>query len=172
MRPNEMTYFEEHQPIRKWVKYVVYAALLFEMLAMVFFYYAGNQNIPIGSEVPDTEGLDIAILIVAVVFVLIVFMFNKFMLNTFITQKGIYAQFVPFKVHFLPKEQITELRIGAFPRFERGSYGVGYSIKNGKSFSMGTKEGIFVHLQNGKKYVISTADPLNAQKAIDKIKIY
>ncbi|MEI6091315.1 MAG: hypothetical protein WCR42_12750 [bacterium] len=172
MRPNEMTYFEEQQPIRKWVKYIVYSALSLEMLAMLFFYYAGTQKIPIGGEVPETEGLTAAVLITAGVLALMVWMFNKFSLTTFITQKGIYAQFVPFKVHFIPKEQITDVHIGAFPVFERGSYGVGYSIRNGKVFSMGTKEGIFVHLQNGKKYIISTADSQNAQKAIDKIKIY
>ena len=172
MRPNEMTYFEEQQPIRKWVKYIVYSALSLEMLAMLFFYYAGTQKIAVGGEVPDTEGLGIAVLIIAGIFGLMVYMFNKFSLSTYITQKGIYAQFVPFKAHFIPKEQIAEIHIGAFPRFDRGSYGVGYSIQNGKVFSMGSKVGIFVHLQSGKKYLISTSDPVNAQKAIDKIKLY
>lgn len=172
MRPYETTYFEEQQPIRKWVKYVVYSALSLELIAMLYFYYAGTHKISVAGSVPDTEGLGMAVLIIAGVFGLMVYMFNKFSLTTYITQKGIYAQFVPFKVHFIAKEEITDVHIGPFPMFERGSYGVGYSIKNGKVFSMGTKVGIFVHLQNGKKYIISTSDVVNAQKAIDKIKIY
>ncbi len=172
MRPFEVTYFEEQQPIRNWVKYIVYGGLSLELIAMLYFYYAGTNKISVASSVPETEGLGIAVLIIAVVLVLMVYIFNKFNLITYITQKGIYAQFVPFKVHFIPKEQITEIHIGSFPKFERGSYGVGVSIRNGKTFSMGTKDGIFVHLQDGKKYLISTADPVNAQKAIDKLKTY
>ena len=172
MRPNEITYYEEQLPIKKWIKYLVYSILSLEMVTMLYFYFAGTHHITVGDSVPETEGLEVAVLIIAGVIALMVFMFNKFILTTFITQKGIYTQFVPFKVHFIPKEQITDVHIGAFPVFERGSYGVGYSIRNGKVFSMGTKDGIFVHLQNGKKYIISTADPVNAQKAIDKIKIY
>jgi hypothetical protein len=171
MRPNEITYFEETLPMKKWIKYLVISLLSLELVGMLFFQYAGTHKIVVGGSIPDTEGLNIAIAVIAVVIALMVYMFNKFTLNTYVTQKGIYIQFVPFKVHFLPKEQITDLFIAKFPIYERGSYGVGYSAKNGKVFSMGTKEGIFVHLQNGRKFIISTVNPINAQKAIDKIKI-
>lgn len=173
MRPMETIYFEEEMKIKQWVKYLIIFAGTVQVFAMIIIYFNSgfgiNDFISFKNEEAFSLGLSacLSILIYLPLFLLI----KNYSLQIYYTFRGIYIQMKPFKSFFIAKEDILDIEIKAIPYFTKGHYGINWSLKYGKIYSMSTEYGVFIHTNSGKRYLISTENTAKIYNVIEKFNI-
>lgn len=97
----------------------------------------------------------IAAIVTALIFVL--FWFTK--LETRVDEAGITIRFFPFqRVYYYTKwEEIESASVRTYkPVMEYGGWGLRYSFRNGKAYSVSGNKGLQLTLKSGKKFLIGT----------------
>ena len=92
-------------------------------------------------------------------------------LKTSINSKGIYVQFFPFHTRYVlyPWKDITQAKLVVYsPLKDFGGWGIRLGWKGTKAFNVKGKEGIYLELKNGKKRLIGTQKPDEAEVEIAK----
>lgn len=101
---------------------------------------------------------------------LVAFFFKLMVLKTAIGPDGISVRFIPFHRNhrFYTWDQLQSCETRTYnPILEYGGWGVRFG-PNGTAYNVRGKTGIQLVLKNGRKILIGTQDPSNAQKFIDQ----
>lgn len=163
-----MKIFIEEQRFKKW--------FLLPLIALPFIgvlipYILKKEAFPeMGSE--TFWGITITILILLTVVIFIV----SIHLKTKIDEQGVHYQFFPihFSEKFISWNEIDKCYLKKYNSI-RDFGGYGYRIKpfgrnKGKAINVGGKHGIQLELKNGKRLLIGSQKPLDAEKVLETYK--
>lgn len=144
-------HFEIQKFDQKWIKYLLTFILIGLILGMILV----DNSFMVG------------IIITAPILVLFIMM----RLITVIDSKGMSVRYFPIYINEkrIPWENIENIYVKKYqPIKEFGGWGIRISFKNGMAFSTKGNYGIQIVLKNGKKILIGTQKPYDAQNIISQ----
>lgn len=163
--------FIEHQKFNHpWAWLVIFPAISLVIYFVIFFNEDGNINL---ADQDDRTGIIIMGVIFFVMMVGLTVLFYSMKLTTRITDVGVYIKFLPQ----MPKERlISKAEISRFELIEyknkRGHRKSGIKTrlqKSGKSYTLSAKNGLLLHLTNGKKILVDTDRKHALKSAMEKM---
>lgn len=163
---NNKNDFKETQKFSQWWIYVILALVSLPFIA--FFAYQEVTGKLIGNHPVDNHQYLFIILFVCLVNSL----FFVMQLQTRIDLQGIHVRFFPFKPSFkhYKWDDIETVSIRHYdPISEFGGWGVRYSFKDGKALTTSGNFGIQIKTKKGKKILIGTRKPEQAEIAIKQL---
>ena len=162
-----MRVFEETQRFTQWWLIPIYLFLLGFPLFGSYKWFVLNENL---GNVGPTDWDGIATIFILFPLLLIVFYFLK--LNTVIDERGILYRFSPIhrNSRLVAWKDIEKCYVKQYnPILDYGGWGYKF-IGRGKGLAYNVKgnKGIQIEYKNGKKLLIGTQRPEEAQQVIDK----
>jgi hypothetical protein len=162
MQIEERTYFEEEQRMdSRWMWFFVLFASISTTALIVGFIF--NE---------EADWLKIGIVSTAIVFsdVLIFYLFKTMKLELALSKKGFHYRFFAMMVSqgIIGWSEITGITFRKSPA--RG-YGKKLKYPYGEIYTMNTKTGVELHLNNGKKKFFSLKDPDAFRTAFNKLEL-
>lgn len=151
-----MRIFKEEQAFRQWWFIGLFVLVFIGILLPVF----KNKD----------QDLKLISLLIPIILTLVVFFFLFILrLKTRIDQNGVMAYFKPFP--FARKsykwEEIERIYVRQYkPIMEYGGWGI-RGVGNSKAYNVSGRDGIQLHLKNGKKFLIGTQNIHDAQRVIN-----
>lgn len=162
----DKTVFKESQKFTQiWIWVVVIGILLLNIYAII---QQIVYKIPFGNN-PAPDNMLFVILIIPILLILL-FLFNR--LDTIIDEKGIHYRYLPFhsKLKTIENKDVKSIFVRDYNALkEFGGWGIriGFRKGSGRAFNVKSNHGIQIELINGKKILIGTQKPLDAEKAIN-----
>lgn len=152
-----MRVFKEEQRFDQWWLYVI---LLIPLAGVLLPIFVNN-----GSEETLNKGLYFGLAVMAIIYPLIL----TLKLRTKIDQNGIDAKFTPltyFHKHF-DWSEIAVIKIRKYSAItEYGGYGI-RGIGKTAAYNVKGNRGIQIVTKSGRKFLIGTQNPMDAQKVIN-----
>lgn len=156
-------YFNERQRVTQWWVWAIVIGL--NILVLLFLYFQVIQGEPIGNNPVSDTGLYI---IAIFIFILSIFFLYFYRLDTEIREEGIYVRVSPFHWNFVfySWDEIEESYVRKYkPLLEFGGWGLrGWG--DNKAFTARGEFGIQLILKNGKKRLVGTSRPQDAEDAL------
>lgn len=157
-----MAIFLEKQFIKRWWLIMLILAVI--LIVVGTAYYAS-------SEASEETTIIVSIISLLVAFP-IVFALLLLRLDTRIDEKGIYTYFRPFGFtsKFFAWKDITQCYVRSYsPLKEYGGWGMRGFGKRAKAYNVAGNQGIQITTKEGKKFLIGTQEPKNAQSTINQL---
>jgi len=153
------TEFKETQKFSQWWLWLILVSILIKTYYTVYeqLFIEGNNGI---NSTLD-NGLIFAAIIVTIVFLMFIFL----KLETSINSEGIKMNFFPFKKKKIKWEEVknaTVLNYGFV-----GGWGIRLWTKFGTVYNIKGNKGLFIELNNGKKFLIGTQREEELTKVIE-----
>lgn len=161
-----MKYFETQYQIDSWKKFLS-LFLFFIIISLTFIQIFGGVRI--GSH-PAPNGLLIGLSIISLIIVVVFFKMHL-LLN--ITADFIEYQYFPYqlKKRRILFNDISEVYVRKYNALtEFGGWGMKYTPKNGRCFTIQGDDGLQLILNNNKKILIGIKDPDIVESSLTKIK--
>jgi hypothetical protein len=161
-----MRQFDEKQSFTQWWIQLINFSLLALLAVFLYKWFFLKEAVDKVSATDSTGQL-----VVTITIVLSFLLIYLFRLKTRIDENGLHYRFLPF--HFSDKTiswyDIDKCYIRTYsPIGEYGGWGIRYSPKNGKAFNVKGNKGIQIEFKNGKKILLGTQKPEEAQQVINK----
>lgn len=156
-----MNVFLEKQFIRRWWLFMLILAVI--LIVVGTSYYASE-----GADDATSMTVSIISLLIAIP---IVFALLFLRLDTRIDEKGIFTYFRPlgFTRKFFPWNEISDCYIRSYsPIKEYGGWGMRGLGSKSKAYNVAGNRGIQIVTTEGKKFLVGTQEPKNAQKIINQ----
>jgi hypothetical protein len=161
----ERTFFEERQRFRQWWIYLVMAG---SMAAWVYAF-----SVSVAAAESEKAAPDIILLFTGVIPLLLIMLFATTGLETRISSDGLHYRFRPFHLRekHIDRKEIISWEVRKYrPIAEYGGWGIRSGGKKyGKAFNVSGNMGLQLYLANGKKLLIGTRMPAEAEKAMKKM---
>ncbi|MBN2682434.1 MAG: hypothetical protein JXR58_07985 [Bacteroidales bacterium] len=158
--------FKESQKFTQiWIWVIVIGIFLLNIYAII---QQIVYKIPFGNN-PAPDNMLFVILLLPVLLILL-FLFNK--LETIIDETGIHYRYLPFhqKIKTIEFKDVKSVYVRDYNAIkEYGGWGlrIGFRKDSGRAFNVKSNHGIQIELNNGKKILIGTQKPLEAEEAIN-----
>lgn len=150
--------FTEKQRFNQWW---VWLLIIFTLGVpfIVFF-----QLITSGAAIAD----NLAIIFSLIIPIACIYLIYITQLKTEITRESISFQFVPFvkRSYFLSEIQSVKVINYGFV----GGWGIRFTTKYGTVYNIKGNKGLYVHLKDGKTFIIGTQKPEELEKVIEQLK--
>jgi len=157
-----MNTFTEFQRFNQPLMYVIFVFVLITTLIPIYFVSQENELQPRETQIIMWTGL----LPVAI----FSFLFFVLQLRTQIDKQGIHYGFFPFRrnLKLIPWRDIQSCEVVQYnPLRDYGGWGYRFGRK-GKALNIRGNKGIQIEFVGGKKLLIGTQKPQEAQRAIDR----
>lgn len=150
--------FTEKQRFNQWWVWLL-IILTLGVPFIVFF-----QLIISGEPIAD----NLAIIFSLIIPIACIYLIYITQLKTEITRESISFQFVPFvkRSYFLSEIQSVKVINYGFV----GGWGIRFTTKYGTVYNIKGNKGLYVHLKDGKTFIIGTQKPEELEKVIEQLK--
>lgn len=150
--------FTEKQRFNQWWVWLL-IILTLGVPFIVFF-----QLIISGEAISD----NLAIIFSLIIPIACIYLIYITQLKTEITRESISFQFVPFvkRSYFLSEIQSVKVINYGFV----GGWGIRFTIKYGTVYNIKGNKGLYVHLKDGKTFIIGTQKPEELEKVVEQLK--
>ncbi|WP_277631633.1 hypothetical protein [Avrilella dinanensis] len=150
--------FTEKQRFNQWWVWLL-IILTLGVPFIVFF-----QLIISGEAISD----NLAIIFSLIIPIACIYLIYITQLKTEITRESISFQFVPFvkRSYFLSEIQSVKVINYGFV----GGWGIRFTTKYGTVYNIKGNKGLYVHLKDGKTFIIGTQKPEELEKVIEQLK--
>lgn len=161
-----MRVFEEKQRFDQWWFYAIQAVVVFSVLYLAYDWY---QHQYLMGATDRNEEIVMVLVVVLTVIPISILSFLK--LQTRIDERGIHYRFFPFhrnerKIEWQALKQCYTRKYN--PIKEYGGWGYRISFGKGKAYNVKGNQGIQLETQDGKKVLLGTQKPKEAQQVIDR----
>lgn len=162
-----MRVFEEKQRFTQWWLYAIQAAVLLGVLYVVYDWYQHKYLV-------DAASRNEIIIIILVVFLTvfpIIAILSFLNLQTRIDERGVHYRFFPFQMteRKIEWKELNQCYTRTYkPIKEYGGWGYRVSFGKGKAYNVKGNQGIQLETKDGKKLLLGTQKPEEAQKTIDR----
>ena len=167
MISNNKTIFTETQKFTQWWVFLILA--LTTVPFVIGFVYQETTGKLIGNHPMGNNQYILALIIVCLVNSLFFIM----RLQTKIDSDGIHVRFFPFKLNYghYKWDEIEKVSVRNYePISEYGGWGIRYSFNHGKALTTSGNQGIQMETKSGKKILIGTQKPEEAEIAIRQLR--
>lgn len=120
------------------------------------------------TENPNTEET-ISLGISFILVLLMSLLFRLMKLKTVISETEIRIHFYPFVHKVWSWRDVKSVEVISYSVRESGGYGIRLWSKYGTVYNIKGKNGLFINLKNGKKYLIGTQKPNELHQALSKL---
>ena len=154
--------FKEIQKFASWVMWLIRGISIPVLLFCLWGYY---QQVIIGNPIGDKPGPDWLFSVMFVFQAGIWWLFEKMQLETIANSSGIQMSFFPFtkkKIRWADIEKAEVINYGFV-----GGWGVRIGTKYGTVYNTQGKEGLWLRLKDGSKFVIGTQKKNELQRVLD-----
>lgn len=132
----------------------------------LFFFYGMYQQLILGEKFGDNPAPDALLVVLALIPLSIIILFGIMHLRTRIDEENIEVLFFPFTKVIINREEIEKAKVRKYKALtEYGGWGIRYG--NGKAYTTSGNQGLQLQLKDGRKILIGTQKPDEAQRAID-----
>lgn len=111
---------------------------------------------------------NVELIVVTAVTLLLTVMLLNVKLHTYINQEGVYVRFFPF--HFRYKlfdwESIAAVQVAKYNPHKAGGWGIKFTLDGTRYYTMAGKMCLSMTLQNRKKVVVGTQQPIEMEEAL------
>ena len=161
-----MRVFEERQRFTQWWFFAIQAVVILGVLYIAYDWY---QNKYIVGAANRNEAIVMVLVVVLTIVPISILSFLS--LQTRIDERGIHYRFVPFhrterKIEWKELGQCYTRKYNPIKEF--GGWGYRVSFGKGKAYNVKGNQGIQLETQDGKKLLLGTQKPEEAQKTIDR----
>jgi hypothetical protein len=162
---NSLVFRENQKFTQIWIWLIVLGILLLNIYAII---QQIVYKIPFGNN-PAPDNMLFVILIIPVALI-ILFLFSR--LITTIDQQGIHYKYIPFhsKTKTIAFSDIKEVYVRDYNAIkEFGGWGlrIGFKKGSGRAFNVRSNHGIQILLSNGKRILIGTQKPTEAEIVVN-----
>ncbi len=158
-------YYKEEQRFRQWwlwlLLLLVCGIWVWQFVQQIFL------KVPFG----NNPAPDIAVYLTGIFPLLVIILFRFMILETVVKDTGVYYRFKPFqrKPREIKQEDIAAFEVKKYrPLKDFGGWGIRYGLK-GKAYNVSGDQGLFFKLNNGKKFMLGTQNPVSIKAAMDKL---
>lgn len=160
-----MRVFQEKQWFNQWWMHAINIGLLGMLLFFLYRWYVVGEHVDkVAATNYGGQALVITLLLFSIGLLYI------FRLNTTIDEKGIHYQFKPIhrKIKTINWQDIEVCEVRKYkPLTEYGGWGYKFNLKGEGALNVKGNMGIQLKLKSGKKLLIGTQKPKDAQLVID-----
>lgn len=160
-------YYKEEQKFRQ-----IWIWMLLLLLCGVWIWQLVQQvfmGIPFGND----PAPDFVVILTGIFPIAVIVLFRFLTLETTINENGVFYLFRPFqrKPKQIKPEDILRYEVKEYsPLKDYGGWGIRYgSSKNGKAYNVSGNQGVLFELNNGKKFMLGTQNPVSIKYALEKL---
>jgi len=161
-----MRIFEEKQWFNQWWVHAINLSLLGALFYFLYKWYIAGEHV---DKVSATDYSGQALVIALVL--LSIGLLYIFKLKTTIDEKGIHYRFIPFhrKIKTISWQDLEICEVRKYnPLSEYGGWGYKFNFSGEGALNVRGNMGIQLKLKSGKKLLIGTQKPKDAQLVIDR----
>jgi hypothetical protein len=122
-------------------------------------------GIPFGTKPASDIEMWILFLLFGICFPLF---FLSLKLVTKTEKEGIVIRFFPFRSRFIPYQQIKNVQVRPYHPMSYGGWGIRWSLKKGRAYTMKGKRGIWIELTDGDGLYLGSQKPEKLAKYIQR----
>jgi Family of unknown function (DUF6141) len=145
-----------------------YANALVLIIAAVIWYGFIQQiifGIPFGAKPASDTGMWVLFLLFGICFPLL---FLSLKLVTKTEKERLVIRFFPFRSRVIPYQQIKNVQVQPYHPMSYGGWGIRWSLKKGRAYTMKGKKGIWIELTDGDGLYLGSQKPEELAKYIQR----
>jgi|SRR5690606_3810237 len=154
--------FTESQRFNQWWAWVII------IFACGFPFVGIYYQLILGKSFGDNPMSNNGLVIFAICSLLFVFMFYKMQLKTEITHENLSFRFIPFINRTISLSEISSMEVINYGFV--GGWGIRFATKYGTVYNIKGNKGLYVHLKDGKTFIIGTQKPEQLAKIVEQLK--